>query len=198
MIDRLRFLRAAAWACVLLLVVVMGFVLLNPRDEGGEGVAHIGGPFRLAATDGRIIEMEALKGRPYALFFGFTRCPDICPTTMIEIASDLQALDPATREFNVYFVTVDPERDDAESLATYTASFDPRIIGLVPANEAELAAVAGAFRAYWRKVPTPSSYTMDHTAAIYLMNARGEFAGTISANEPPEIRRAKLSRLLRS
>lgn len=192
----LRLIRALAWASVALLIAGTGYLVFAPASETGSGVAQVGGHFRLMAQDGRVVESEGLKGKPFALFFGFTQCPDICPTTMMEITTDMQALGDAARDFRVYFVTVDPARDTAELLKDYTASFDPRIIGLVPKDEAELASIARAYRAIYRKVETPSGYTMDHTASVYLMDGKGAFFGTLDSRETPQTRQAKLKRLL--
>jgi protein SCO1 len=192
----LKLVRLAAWSSIAVITAALLYLLLAPRTESGSGVAAVGGPFRLAAADGTTISSESLKGKPFALFFGFTNCPDVCPTSMLEITNDLNALGEKSRDFRVYFVTVDPARDTASVLKDYTGSFDPRIIGLIPKDEAELAAIARSYRAIYRRVETPSGYTMDHTAAIYLMDARGQFFGTLDSRETPAIRQAKLARLL--
>ena len=194
--NALRLVRLTAWGAIAVLTAALGALLLQPPREGGTGVAAIGGPFRLAAADGSVVESEKLKGKPFALFFGFTNCPDVCPTSMLEIAQDLGALGEKAAEFRVYFVTVDPARDDAKLLRDYTSAFDARIIGLVPKDEAELAGIAKAYRAIYRKVETPSGYTMDHTAAIYLMDANGAFFGTLDQKEASANRQAKLRRLI--
>lgn len=194
--NALRLIRFVSWGALVIITGALAYLLVFQKPEGGSGVAAVGGPFRLAAQDGRVIESEKLKGKPFALFFGFTHCPDICPTSMLEITNDLNALGDAAKDFPVYFVTVDPERDNAALLKEFTASFDPRIIGLIPKDEAELAAIAKAYRAIYRKVPTPSSYTMDHTASIYLMDSKGQFFGTLDSRETPQTRQAKLKRLL--
>jgi len=195
-VNALRLIRLTVWASIAVLTLALGYLLLAPQPETGSGVAAIGGPFRLASTEGSVVESEKLKGKPFALFFGFTSCPDVCPTSMMEITNDLHALAEAAKDFRIYFVTVDPARDDVKMLKEYTGSFDPRIIGLVPKDEAELAAIAKAYRAIYRKVETPSGYTMDHTATIYLMDAKGLFFGTLDSKETPAIRQAKLKRLL--
>ena len=195
--NALRLVRMVSWGAIAVITAALLYVLLNPRaTEQGSGVASIGGPFRLAAQDGRVIADTDLRGKPFAIFFGFTNCPDVCPTSMLEITNDLNALGDLARDFRVFFVTVDPARDTASLLKEYTASFDPRIIGLVPKDEAELASVARAYRAIYRKVETPSGYTMDHTATIFLMDAKGQFWGTLDSKEKPETRQAKLKRLL--
>lgn len=195
--NALKIVRITAWAAIGIITVALLYVLLNPVDrEQGTGVASIGGPFRLADHNGQIVTDASLRGKPYALFFGFTHCPDVCPTSMLEITNDLNALGNAAKDFRVYFVTVDPARDTAALLKEYTGSFDRRIIGLVPKDEAELANMARLFRAIYRKVDTPSGYTMDHTASIYLMDAQGQFFGTLDSKEAPGVRQAKLKRLL--
>ena len=194
--NTLRIIRLTVWACIGVLTAALGYLLLAPQPENGSGVASIGGPFRLAASDGTVVESEKLKGKPFALFFGFTNCPDVCPTSMLEVTNDLVALGDKAKDFRVYFVTVDPARDDLKLLKEYTASFDPRIVGLVPKDEAELAAIAKAYRVIYRKVETPSSYTMDHTATIYLLDAKGTFFGTLDTKETPATRQAKLKRLI--
>lgn len=194
--NTLRLIRLVAWTSIGVLTAALGYLLLAPKDNAGSGVATVGGPFRLAAADGTILDSEKLKGKPFAIFFGFTNCPDICPTSMLEVTNDLTALGDKAKDFRVYFVTVDPARDDAKLLKEYTASFDPRIIGLIPKDESELAAIARAYRVIYRKVETPSSYTMDHTASIYLMDANGAFFGTLDTKETPATRQAKLKRLI--
>jgi len=194
--NALKLIRLVVWASIAVLTVALGYLLLAPKPDTGSGVAAVGGPFQLMASDGGIVNSEKLKGKPFALFFGFTNCPDVCPTSMLEITNDMVALGSKARDFRVYFVTVDPARDDAKLLKEYTASFDPRIVGLIPRDEAELAAIAKAYRAIYRKVETPSGYTMDHTASIYLMDAKGAFFGTLDTKETPAIRQSKLGRLI--
>ncbi|CAN1502876.1 Copper chaperone SCO1/SenC [Rhabdaerophilaceae bacterium] len=194
--NALKLVRLTAWGAIAAVTVALLYVLLNPRPPESQGIAAVGGPFRLTAHNGQMVSAEGLKGKPFALFFGFTHCPDVCPTSMLEITNDLNALGDSTKSFPVYFVTVDPARDTAELLKDYLGSFDPRIIGLIPRDEAELAAMTRTYRAIYRKVDTPSGYTMDHTASIYLMDAKGQFFGTLDSRETPETRQAKLRRLL--
>lgn len=194
--NALRWIRYTVWAAIAVLTSAMLYILLTPAQEQGQGVASIGGPFRLAAHDGTEVSAASLAGKPYALFFGFTHCPDVCPTSMMEITNDLAALGDAATSFRVYFVTVDPARDTAAALKEYLSSFDARIVGLIPRDETELASMARMFRAIYRKVETPSSYTMDHTASVYLMDGKGQFFGTLDSKETPAVRQAKLKRLL--
>lgn len=157
----------------------------------------IGGPFQLRTQKGALLSNEDLKGAPFAVFFGFTHCPEICPTTLFEMSEALKQLGPEADKLRVLFISVDPERDTSEFLATYLQSFDPRIYGLT-GSSAEIGKVGKAYRAYWEKVPTgDGDYTMNHTASIFLMDADGKFVGTIGYGEAQEPRLAKLRRLVR-
>ncbi|MGL4526911.1 MAG: SCO family protein [Aestuariivirga sp.] len=191
----LRFIRIASLVTAALLAAVTGYVYLT-RGEAVVSVADIGGPFRLASANGGVVDSQDLAGKPYAVIFGFTRCPEVCPTTMAEMSAALTELGDESKDLRVFFVTVDPERDTAEFLKDYLSSFDPRIEALVPTAE-ELAAMARSFRAYYAKSPTSDGgYTMDHTATVFLMNQQGKLASTISYGEEKATRMAKLRKLL--
>ena len=209
--PNLKIVRRAAWGFVA--VVAAGWGLhasgaLDALRASGSGVVAnlpgtvtIGAPFKLTAQDGRVFDSAALAGAPYALFFGFTHCPDVCPTTLLEMTQHLAALGPSAAKLKVVFVTVDPERDTVQLLKDYLSAFDPRIIGLT-GTPAEIAAVARSYRAYYEKVPTKSGgadgYTMNHAASVYLMDSAGKFSGTFTFQEKPEIQREKLRRLVGS
>lgn len=157
----------------------------------------IGGPFRLTDQDGKPFGSDQLAGRPFALFFGFTHCPDVCPTTLFQLSEDLKSLGLEGERLQAVFVSVDPERDRPEDLAVYLQSFDPRVKGLT-GTPAEVDAAAKAYKAFYKKVPlTGEGYTIEHTAVVYLMDAKGRFFSALNAQEPPETRRAKLLRLAR-
>ncbi len=189
----LRIIRWGAWALIALLTAAAIYVLT--RSEPPK--VAIGGPFTLTAMDGARVSLpDAEKGKPFAVFFGFTHCPDICPTAMYEMGQLLKAGGSATDDFRVYFVSVDPERDTPEQLRLYLSAFDSRLIGMTGTTD-EIAGVARQHRAFYRKVPTPSGYTMDHTATIYLFDRKGSFWGTLDSNEAEAPRLAKLQRLLK-
>ena len=191
----LRFIRIASLVAAALLAAVTGYVYLT-RGEAVVTVADIGGPFRLASANGGVVDSRDLAGKPYAVFFGFTRCPEVCPTTMAEMSAALTELGDQGRDLRVFFVTVDPARDTAAFLKDYLSSFDPRIEALVPSAE-ELAVMARDFRAFYAKSPTSDGgYTMDHTATVFLMNREGKLASTISYGEEQASRMAKLRKLL--
>jgi protein SCO1/2 len=184
----------AAFALGLLALTVAVFLTL-PRPQAPSQVA-IGGPFRLTTQENETFSSDTLKGSPYLVFFGFTHCPEVCPTTLFDLSQNLAALGKDADRLKVLFITVDPARDTPDLMRTYLASFEPRIIGLTGSEE-EIAAVAKAYRVYYRKVPTNDGYTMDHTATVYLMGRDGGFVGTLDFHEPRETQLAKLTRLAR-
>ena len=133
--------------------------------------------------------------RPTIVFFGFTWCPDVCPTTLIDISGWLEELGADAERLNTVMISVDPERDTAVVLAEYLSNFDPRIIGLTgPLSEIERA--AAGFRARFEKVPQGSDYTMDHTAGVFLFRADGSFGGIIDYHEDRRFALPKIRRVL--
>lgn len=181
---------------VALLGLLATVLMVAPEKAPDSSVASIGGPFRLTNQDGKPFSSTDLNGKPFAIFFGFTHCPDVCPTTLYDLTQDLAALGADADKLNVVFVTVDPARDDKDLMKTYLSSFDPRIIGLTGTEE-EIAAVAKAYRVLYRKVPTDSGYTMDHTASVFLMDGKGRFFAAANFQEPAETRLGKLKRLIK-
>lgn len=158
------------------------------------GAASVGGPFALVDQNGRTVTERDVAGAPHLVFFGFTRCPDICPTKLFEVSEVLRASGAAGRSLRALFITVDPERDTPEVLKSYLGSFDDRILGLTGPPEAVQAAIK-AFRAYARKVPLEGGdYTMEHTAIVYLMDAKGRFVGALNLDRPPAAVAADLLR----
>jgi protein SCO1/2 len=179
------------------LTLLATLLMLLPGPQQNASRVPIGGPFRLTSHEGKPFTDEDLKGKPFAVFFGFTHCPEVCPTTLYDLTQDLEALGKNADRLRVAFITVDPARDTPELMKTYLSSFDPRIVGLT-GTEDEIAAVAKAYKIYYRKVPTESGYTMDHTATIFLMDSKGDFYGTSNFQESEEIRRQKLRQLIRN
>lgn len=154
----------------------------------------VGGPFTMADLKGRPVTEADLRGKPAVLFFGFTHCPDVCPTTLQQISAVLAALGPKGQAMRVAFITVDPERDDPASLKTYLSSFDPRITGLTGTPE-QVTATEKAYRAYARKVPAKDGdYTMEHTALVYIMDAQNHFLGALDLTRPADEVAAQLAR----
>jgi len=156
----------------------------------------VGGPFKLVDQNSKPITDQDLKGHPFLVFFGFTHCPDICPTTLFEVSEVLRALGPQGKDMRALFITVDPERDTPAVLKDYLSSFDPRVIG-VTGDAAAIAAVEKAYRVYARKVPLDGGgYTMDHTALVYLMDKDGRFVAPFNIKRRPQEAAADLKRYL--
>jgi protein SCO1 len=167
------------------------------RDDGGlSRAAEIGGPFSLVDHHGKSVTDRDYLGKPTLVFFGFTNCPNVCPSTLLEITDQLKELGPDADRLNVLFITVDPERDTPEQLALYLSSFDPRITGLTGTPE-NISAAEKAYHIYAKKVPLDDGgYTMDHTATIAVMNSKGQYVDAMHYQAPAATTRAKLRRLL--
>ncbi len=195
----MRRLRIALWVAVAVALVMLGLLSagINPLRHVSLDkmplAASFGGPFELTAKDGTRFPSIRLEGKPYGVFFGFTNCPDICPTTLLDASNHLRDLGPAADRLNIVFITVDPERDTPELLRTYLANFDQRIIGLTGTPK-EIADVARAYRIIYEKVPTSGGYTINHSASMLLMDSRGQFSGTMSFQEPQATQLEKLKR----
>jgi protein SCO1 len=158
--------------------------------------AAIGGPFQLTDQAGETVTDQNLKGRPTLIFFGFTHCPDVCPTSLFEISEVLRAMGKDADRVNAYFVSVDPERDTAAAMKDYLSSFDPHLKGLTGDSQA-VAKVLSAYRVYAKKVPLKDGdYTMDHTALIYLMDREGRFVSPFNLKRSPEQAASELKRYL--
>lgn len=194
----MRTVRIVAWAAVAALAIggIAAIAMFPDRIGLTQRLGSvIGGPFSMTTHDGVRLTDRDLRGKPFAIFFGFTQCPDVCPTTMLEVAQLMEKLGPAADRMRFLFVTVDPERDTPDLLRDYLSSFDKRIIGL-HGTEAETAAIVRAYRVYVSRVPTKESYTINHTATMYLMNAEGRLARTLAFAEDERTRLRKLQDLL--
>src|SRR5690606_7553453 len=156
-----------------------------------------GGPFELTTHEGKRLSSADLKGTPFAVFFGFTHCPDVCPTTLLELSNVIKRLGSDADRMRYLFISVDPERDTPEHLKRYLTSFDPHIVGLTGTPD-EIAAAAKAYRAFYQKVPTEDGVTFNHTALVYLMGRDGRLVATITYEESEEVQLKKLRRLLQS
>lgn len=195
----IRFVRYAAWAAVAAVIIMVAVVSVEWYGQQGAtrtGVVDLGGEFSLTDSKGRRATEADLLGRPRAMFFGYTTCPDVCPTTLYEASGWLKQLGAEADKLRLVFVTVDPERDTPDVLDEYLSAFDPRIVGLTGTPE-EVGAMLKAYRVYAQKVEVEGSdYLMDHSASIYLFDDKGEFAGSISHDEDAEAAVEKLRDLI--
>ncbi|MBP0441394.1 SCO family protein [Tianweitania sediminis] len=195
---RIGLIAAAILAVVL---TVVGFTIVTgSKSTGGgprgSGVATVGGPFTLTGVDGQAVTEKDLLGKPSAIFFGFTYCPEVCPTTLSELSALADQLGSDADKLNLVFISVDAERDGPEEMKQYLTAFDSRIIGLTGTPE-QIDAAAKAFKIYYTKVLLDDGdYTMDHTASVILMDAYGKFFGTMAYEEAMSVMLAKLKRLI--
>jgi protein SCO1/2 len=181
------------------LVLCLGVVLLISERVSAPPApqaAAIGGPFSLMDQDGRPVTEQDVKGKPFLVFFGFTHCPDVCPTTLFDVSEIFRKLGPDADRVRALFITVDPERDTVPTLKDYLSSFDPHLSGLT-GELPDIAKVAKEYRVYYKKVPLDQGgYTMDHTAIVYLMDKDGRFVSPFSLKRTPEASVAELRRYL--
>ena len=165
----------------LLSILALTLVACSPKPSFKNiditGGTAFGSGFSLLDPDGNVKTLENFKGKVVVMFFGFTQCPDVCPTTLTEMQQAIHLLGPQADKVQVLFVTVDPDRDTAEVLKQYVPAFDKSFLGLRPADEAALEKVTKDYKIYYKKVPgtTPGSYTMDHTAGSYVFTQKGVY-----------------------
>jgi len=193
----MRTLRYVLWALVAVAGLMFGALLVAPKDKpvlvAGE---PFGQPFTLVDQNGGPITEAAFRGQPTAVFFGFTHCPEVCPTTLYELNGWMEKLGAEGAALDAYFVTVDPQRDTPELLKDYVTSISSRIVGIT-GNPEDVDAMIKGFSVFAKKVPLDDGdYTMDHTASIFLLGSDGQFVGTISYGEDPDNALAKLKRLV--
>lgn len=196
----MRQARLVIWGIVAAVLVVICVLMLTapdrrmpPQQRGSLG--NYGGPFTLVGADGKPFGTEQLSGKPYALFFGFTHCPDTCPTTLARLVKLRRDLGKGDGSFQIVFVTVDPERDGPKEMAAYSNAFGAPIIGLT-GSPAQIARIEKQFGIYAKKVPTgDGDYTMDHTATVLLFGRDGKFVATLSPDEQDAPALDKLKRI---
>ena len=180
---------------ILVFAVVFQFVGRSASPIG-PALASIGGPFQLEDQNGKPFTDRDMKGRPHLVFFGYTHCPDVCPTTLFELSELIKKLGPDADRAGVIFITVDPERDTPAVMKDYLSNFDPHLRGLT-GNPAAVASALRVYRVYAKKVPLKDGdYTMDHTAVVYLMDKDGRFVAPFSLKQKPEAAADQLRRYL--
>jgi protein SCO1 len=179
-----------------LLIGAGGFLWLS--SSGGTNQLGIGGPFTLEDGSGNPVSDKDFRGKYMLVYFGYTFCPDVCPTTLGAVADAMDKLGPAASRIQPLFITVDPKRDTPPVVRQYAAAFGPRIIGLTGTPE-EIAAVAKAYRVYYAEHRTgngPDDYSMDHSSVLYLMNPNGGFVAPVRADLSGDEIAANLKKLM--
>lgn len=192
----LRSLRVMLWVLVAFVAIGATWLYVFTTMTRSTAVAGIGqGDYRLETTTGEPFTAASLAGSPSMVFFGFTHCPEVCPTSLAEMAAWYEALGEEGRDLRAFFVTVDPERDTAAVLEDYVG-WTGRVTGVTGTPE-ETEKATSSWAVHAEKVPLEGGdYTMDHTASVFLINANGEFEGTIAYREGSDTALAKLRRLL--
>jgi len=195
-------IRLILWVGVAAVLVFLGVLMLQkpsvqPTPTTVSG-STFGGPFTLVGSDGKPFSSARLAGKPYAIYFGFTRCPDTCPTTLNRLVALRRQVALGDDSFNIVFVTVDPERDGPKEVGAYEHAFGAPIIGLT-GSQAEIEQVKKQYGIFSQKVPDGSGdYSVDHTATVLLFDSNGKLAGTIAPDEPDPTALEKLKALARS
>jgi protein SCO1/2 len=192
----LRNFRIVLWTLVV--VAAIGATALYFLRPPQRPLGVTGQEFALASTKGGTFTQNDLAGTPSLVFFGYTFCPDVCPTTLAETTAWRSQLGLDADDLRIIFVTVDPERDTAEMVKSYVEGFDPSVIGLVGTPE-ETENAKAAFGAFSEKAGDVESeyYSVNHTALTFLVDADGRFQGTIAYEEPSEMALGKIERLVR-
>jgi protein SCO1/2 len=184
----------ALGALMLAVILVACSPQTPPAAASGPGP---GGPFHLVDQDGKPVDQSVLSGKWSVVFFGYTFCPDVCPTTLTNLGSAMKALGPKAAQTRVVFITIDPARDTPAALKTYLSSpvFPRNAIGLT-GTQAQVAAAAKAYGVYFQKDGTGANYTMDHSTAIYVMNPQGSFQTVIADGLTPDQEAQQISRAM--
>lgn len=193
----LRRIRLVLWASVAVAVAAAAFLAFGPRQGATTaGEAIYAKPFALVDQDNAAVTEASFLGKPSAWFYGFTHCPDVCPTALAEMSGVLEALGPDAGKVQVVFVSIDPERDTPAIMKDYVDYFDPRIIGLTGELD-QVTAMAKDRYIFFAKAPMEGGgYLMEHQASVQLVTANGQFFGTLAAEESFDTRVAKVRRLI--
>ncbi len=187
---------AMAAACGFAVAVfVIVFIVTSGESVRDPGNARIGGPFALVDDTGAAVTESTLADKPSAIYFGYTFCPEVCPTTLLDMSRWIQKLGADADKLNFVFVSIDPARDTPALMHTYLSSFDKHIRGFT-GTPAQVARIAKEYRIYYKRIPTDDGgYAMDHSASIYLMAADGKLVGMIAYQEDNASALAKLKNL---
>lgn len=193
----MRNIRILLWSLVGLVAVgaTVAFFFVRLPEPAAAG-AYGRGDYTLVASDGTAVTEASFTGRPSMVFFGYTHCPDVCPTTLAEMAGWLEQLGPDGDQLQAFFITVDPERDTPEIVGDYAGAVSDRVVA-VSGTRPEIDKALGAWRVYSKKVEgEDGDYLMDHTASVFLLNAEGDVEGTVTFGESSDVALEKLRRLV--
>jgi protein SCO1/2 len=192
--SRIMLVLAAFLSGLVLFFGAILFITGRAPSPIGQAVAGVGGPFHLEDQNGKPFTDQDMKGRPFLVFFGFTHCPDICPTTLFDMSQVLRTLGPDADRTGALFITVDPERDTPAVIKDYLSNFDPHLRGLT-GDQASIDTAIREYRVYAKKVPLQGGdYTMDHTAIVYLMDKDGQFVAPFDLKRTADASAADLRR----
>ncbi|WP_321338705.1 SCO family protein [uncultured Cohaesibacter sp.] len=203
-----KLIRTISWAMSLVMAIVLGFLVFSwyseelrvQKTQQGQTEVQIGGDFSLTDHTGKPVTYADFADKPMAIYFGYTFCPDVCPTTLSEMTLWVEELGEDAKKMNFVFVTVDPERDTQEAMGDYVSAFFDQLIGLRGTRE-QTDAVIKAYKVYAKRVDDGSGdgdYVMDHTASVFLMKKGGAFSGTIAFGEEHDSAVKKLRNLIAS
>jgi len=194
---RLRYLLVVAiFAVAVVASAASCFAFVALTRSPGQGKVPVGGQFTLVDGAGTPVTKSTLKGKPSVIYFGYTFCPDVCPTTLFDLTRRIQKLGPDADKLNYVFVTVDPQRDTSKVMHDYVSSFDKHIRGFTGTPE-QIAQIAHEYRVYYKRIQSDNGgYVMDHSTLIYLMGTRDTFVGAIAYHEDDASAIAKLRKLL--
>ena len=190
--SRISVVRTVLWGLVLVLLLAVGGLYFVTTRHTAE-VAY-GTPFTLTDQSGATVTRDTLKGEPSAVFFGYTHCPDVCPTTLFELAGYQQALKAEDKVFRIVFVTVDPARDTPGIMKSYVEAFGGDVTAITGTPD-QIAAMLDGWGIYAKKIGDGPDYTMDHTAKTLLLDKNGALTGTLAYQEPAGDAKAKLEAL---
>lgn len=195
----MKMMRRILWALVGLAAVAAAWTVFRPAPPAPTAPpmmvsSSFGGPFTLTGSDGKPFSSVRLAGSPHVIFFGFTHCPDVCPTTLARLTRLRKQLGKGDTAFSIVFISVDPERDTPQDMGRYSGLFGSPVIGLT-GSPAEIERVKSLFGIYSKKVGTGADYSVDHTATVLLYDRDGRFDGTISPDEPDSSALGKLARI---
>jgi protein SCO1/2 len=198
-------LKLLSWGLALAGAALLAFLILHQQSGAVSGslgsqtitpIAGLGGAFNLTNQRNERVTEKTFLGKPTLYFFGFTHCPDTCPTTLYDLTNHLKELGSNADKLNVVFVTIDPERDTVKALKDYMTAFDPRMVALT-GSVAEISAMTKAYRVFNKKVPLKGGgYTFNHTATVFAADSQGRVVMLIDFQEAPEMVRVKLKRLI--